>query len=112
MEVLKKLGESQKDLISALSDLNGIATYVAPHTSYEKANDGQKVSIPICGSTKAYRVWQTWMSNRRWLLGSKAGLEFFVTAADVKDLSELCEMHVNVTYKAKGNRLHNRTRVD
>lgn len=40
MEVLKKLGESQKDLISALSDLNGIATYVAPHTSYEKANDG------------------------------------------------------------------------
>jgi hypothetical protein len=57
-------------------------------------------------------VWQTWMSNRRWLLGSKAGLEFFVTAADVKDLSELCEMHVNVTYKAKGNRLHNRTRVD
>ncbi|CAI9634962.1 unnamed protein product [Alternaria burnsii] len=40
MEVLKSLGESQKDLISALSDLNGIATYVAPHISNEKANDG------------------------------------------------------------------------
>jgi hypothetical protein len=40
MEVLKNLGESQKDLISALSDLNGIATYMAPRTSYEKANDG------------------------------------------------------------------------